>query len=70
MIAYFKSDEYWERETAKRRQIAQGEVLLVKAFEQGIISEGEYWWLESTIALNSGLIVSPAMAERLRQVQE
>ena len=64
-------DAMWDNEstTIARVQFANaGYMLLSKALDQGIINESEHLYLASTIALNGGLIVSPAMNERLKQV--
>ena len=68
MIAWYRSDEYAERERERTRRETSGYVLLDRAWKQGIITEAECLYLSSSIAINGGLIISPSMANRLAQV--
>ncbi len=61
--------EYAIRERERSKREADGYVLLERARTQGIISDVECFWLSQTVAANGGLIVSPAMHERLKQVK-
>ena len=68
MVAWYRSEEYAERERAQARRETAGYLLVEKAREQGIITDTEAFYLSSSVAMNGGLIVSPTMAERLKQV--
>lgn len=70
LFATLCSDEYHEVQRSRDIAMNQGYILLAKALEQGVITEGEYWYLSSTIGGNGGLIVSTAMSERLARVKE
>ncbi len=69
MLASMWDGEYAMRELERSKQEADGYILLERARTQGIISDVECFWLSQTVAANGGLIVSPAMHERLKQVK-
>lgn len=69
-LEYLGSEEYATLQREAYIQVQEAFAFLDKAFAQGIISQAEYAALYESVSINNGLIVSPRMAERLKQVKE
>jgi hypothetical protein len=62
--------ENWNNYVEQQRKIGEGQTFIYEALKQKVITEAEFYMLCTTIQINGALIVSPKMAEKLKNVKE